>query len=37
MMIMTRSLILTLESTREAYYQRHRMADVFGSLKRAPL
>ena len=37
MMIMTRSLILTLESTREAYYQSHAMADVFGSLKRAPL
>ncbi|MBK8091429.1 MAG: FtsX-like permease family protein [Verrucomicrobiaceae bacterium] len=36
MMIMTRSIILTLESTRDAYYQRHRMADVFGSLKRAP-
>lgn len=37
MMIMTRSIILTLESTRDAYYQRHRLADVFGSLKRAPL
>ncbi len=37
MMIMTRSLIQTLEGTREAYYQQHRMADVFGSLKRAPL
>jgi len=37
MMIMTRSLILTLEGTRDAYYERHRMADVFGSLKRAPL
>ncbi len=37
MMIMTRSLILTLEGTRDAYYQRYRMADVFGSLKRAPL
>jgi putative ABC transport system permease protein len=36
MMIMTRSLILTLESTRDAYYQTYRMADVFGSLKRAP-
>lgn len=36
MMIMTRSLILTLESTRDTYYQRHRMADIFGSLKRAP-
>lgn len=37
MMIMTRSIILTLESTRDAYYQRHRLADVFASLKRAPL
>ena len=37
MMIMTRSLILTLESTREAYYQKNAMADVFCSLKRAPL
>lgn len=37
MMIMTRSLIMTLEGTRDAYYQRNRMADVFGSLKRAPL
>lgn len=37
MMIMTRSLILTLEGTRDAYYQTHRMADLFGSLKRAPL
>ena len=37
MMIMSRSLILTLEGTRDAYYQHNRMADVFGSLKRAPL
>ena len=37
MMIATRSLILTLESTRDAYYEKHRMADLFGSLKRAPL
>jgi len=37
MMIMSRSLIRTLEGTRDAYYQQHRMADVFGSLKRAPL
>lgn len=37
MMIMTRSLILTLEGTRGAYYQKNRFADVFGSLKRAPL
>lgn len=37
MMIMTRSIILTLESTRDAYYQRYRLADVFASLKRAPL
>lgn len=37
MMIMTRSLILTLESTREAYYQKYAMADIFATLKRAPL
>jgi putative ABC transport system permease protein len=37
MMIMTRSLILTLESTRSAYYQQYAFADVFASLKRAPL
>ena len=37
MMICTRSLIHTLEFTRDAYYEKHRMADVFGSLKRAPL
>lgn len=37
MMIMTRSIILTLESTRNAYYQQYRLADVFGTLKRAPL
>jgi putative ABC transport system permease protein len=37
MMIMTRSLILTLESTRSAYYQKYAMADVFATLKRAPL
>ena len=37
MMIMTRSLILTLESTRSAFYQQYAMADVFANLKRAPL
>ncbi len=37
MMIMTRSLILTLESTRAAYYQQYALADIFASLKRAPL
>ncbi len=37
MMIMTRSLILTLESTRSAYYQKYAMADIFANLKRAPL
>ena len=29
MMIMTSSLILSLESTREAYYAKHRFADAF--------
>lgn len=37
MMIMTRSLIMTLETTRATYYQKYAMADVFASLKRAPL
>ncbi len=37
MMIMPRSLILSLEGTRDAYYEHNRMADVFDSLKRAPL
>lgn len=36
MMIMTRSLILSLEVTRAEYYEKHRFADVFCDLKRAP-
>jgi putative ABC transport system permease protein len=36
MMIMARSLILSLETTRAAYYERYRFADVFCDLKRAP-
>ena len=36
MMIMTRSLILSLETTRDAYYEHHRFAQVFARLKRAP-
>ena len=36
MMIMARSLIFSLESTRDAYYERNRFADVFSNLKRAP-
>jgi putative ABC transport system permease protein len=36
MMIMTRSLILSLEQTRDAYYEEHRFAEVFARLKRAP-
>lgn len=36
MMIMARSLILSLEVTRAAYYEKHRFADVFCDLKRAP-
>src|SRR5690606_28736054 len=35
-MIMSRSLILSLESTRDAFYARHRLGDVFVELKRAP-
>ncbi len=36
MMIMTRSLILSLETTRDDYYREHRFAQVFARLKRAP-
>lgn len=36
MMIMARSLILSLEVTRAAYYEKNRFADVFCDLKRAP-
>ncbi|MBL9202020.1 MAG: ABC transporter permease [Opitutaceae bacterium] len=36
MMIMTRSLILSLATTRDHYYEEHRFADVFARLKRAP-
>jgi putative ABC transport system permease protein len=36
MMIMTRSLILSLETTRDDYYRDYRFADVFARLKRAP-
>ncbi len=37
MLIMSRSLIFSLEGTRAEYYQAHRFADVFAGLKRAPL
>src|SRR3954464_3636799 len=36
MMIMTRSLILSLETTRDTYYEEHRFARIFARLKRAP-
>jgi putative ABC transport system permease protein len=36
MMIMARSLIYSLESTRAEYYQAHHFAEVFALLKRAP-
>jgi putative ABC transport system permease protein len=36
MMIMTRSLILSLENTRDDYYRDYRFAQVFTRLKRAP-
>jgi len=36
MMIMARSLIYSLESTRQEYYEANRFADVFALLKRAP-
>ncbi|MCX8107330.1 MAG: ABC transporter permease, partial [Verrucomicrobiae bacterium] len=37
MLVMARSLIYSLDTTRTLYYQRHRFADVFSQLKRAPL
>lgn len=36
MMIMARSLIYSLDSTRARYYETNRFAEVFASLKRAP-
>lgn len=36
MLIMARSLIESLDSTRREYYEAHRFAQVFGHLKRAP-
>src|SRR5687768_14729227 len=36
MMIMTRSLILSLQTTRDRYYEEHRFAQVFARLERAP-
>jgi len=36
MMIMARSLIRSLETARDDYYQDHRFAQVFAHLKRAP-
>lgn len=36
MMIMARSLVFSLEQTRNAYYERNRFADLFADLKRAP-
>ena len=37
MMIMTRSLILSLETAQSSYYQGNRFAEVFARMKRAPL
>jgi putative ABC transport system permease protein len=36
MMVMARSLIYSLESTRQEYYEANRFAEVFAMLKRAP-
>lgn len=36
MMIVTRSLILSLTTTRDAYYENNHFAQVFATLKRAP-
>jgi putative ABC transport system permease protein len=37
MLIMSRSLILSLDGTRVAYYEAYRFADIFAVLKRAPM
>ena len=37
MMIMARSLIYSLDSSRREYYEAHHFAEVFAHLKRAPL
>src|SRR2546422_7886227 len=37
MLIMARSLIHSLESTRQEYYEAYRFAQVFAQCKRAPL
>lgn len=37
MLIMARSLIYSLETTRDEYYRANRFAEVFAYLKRAPL
>jgi putative ABC transport system permease protein len=36
MLIMSRSIIASLEGTRADYYQSHRFGDLFAQLKRAP-
>src|SRR5204862_3960660 len=36
MLVMARSLIYSLESTRQEYYEAQRFAEVFARLKRAP-
>ena len=37
MLVMARSLIHSLESTRQEYYETHRFSQVFAHFKRAPL
>ncbi len=34
--VMTRSALVSLQQTRAVYYDRHRFADVFAAVKRAP-
>jgi putative ABC transport system permease protein len=36
MMILSQSLMLSLSSTRDAYYRNNRMASIFADLRRAP-
>lgn len=35
-MVMERSLVVSLETSKDAYYRVHRLADIFSDLKRAP-
>jgi len=36
LLVMMEGLVLSLEQTRQAYYERYRLADVFADVRRAP-